>query len=70
MTPAQYRAAIRTLGLSQEAAGVALGYSPRSGQRFAASGPPAAVAALVRLLVAGKISLDDVAGAIRPSDRR
>jgi hypothetical protein len=35
MTPKQYKAAIEKLGISQEAAGVFFGYSPRQGQRWA-----------------------------------
>ena len=35
MTPTQYRAAIKALGLSQERAGVWLGISPRTSQGYA-----------------------------------
>lgn len=51
MTPKQYKAAIETLGLSQEAAGEWLGQSPRTGQNYAAKGPPEPVAMLLRLIL-------------------
>lgn len=70
MDAEQYRRALAQLALSQEAAGVEFGSSPRSGQRWAAEGPPASVAILVRLLLARKISLEDVAAALRPGDRK
>lgn len=35
MTPNQYKAAIESLGLTQEGAGIFFGYSPRQGQRWA-----------------------------------
>lgn len=63
MTPRQYRAAIARLGLSQEAAGELLGASGRSGQNWAAKGPPPAEAILLRLMLAGKITQEDVEGA-------
>ena len=46
MTPDQYRAAIASLGLSQQAAGRWLGLSPKTAQNYAKLGPsgPAAVA--------------------------
>jgi hypothetical protein len=46
MTPAEYRAALATLGLSQQAAGRWLGVSPKTAQNYAKLGPsgPAAVA--------------------------
>jgi hypothetical protein len=46
MTPAEYRAALSTLGLSQQAAGRWLMVSPKTAQNYAKLGPsgPAAVA--------------------------
>lgn len=46
MTPAEYRAALSILGLSQLAAGRWLGVSPKTAQNYANKGPsgPAAVA--------------------------
>jgi hypothetical protein len=46
MTPDQYRAAIASLGLSQQAAGRWLMVSPKTAQNYAKLGPsgPAAVA--------------------------
>ena len=39
MTPAEYRAALSTLGLSQLAAGRWLGVSNKTAQRYATDGP-------------------------------
>jgi len=39
MTPAEYRTALTTLGLSQLAAGRWLGVSPKTAQRYASDGP-------------------------------
>jgi hypothetical protein len=39
MTPDQYRAAIASLGLSQQAAGRWLGVSPKTAQNYAKLGP-------------------------------
>jgi DNA-binding transcriptional regulator YiaG len=60
MTPKQYKAAIDKLGLSQERAGVWLGVSKRTGQNYAAKGPPEAVAKLLRLVLRLKLNPDDV----------
>ena len=56
MTAAEYRAAIAALGLTQESAAALFGAVGRTGQRWARSGPPLAVA---MLLVAG-FSYDDL----------
>jgi hypothetical protein len=56
VTSKQYREAIAKLGLSQEAAGKWLGVSGRTGQNYAAKGPPEAAAKLIRLMV--KLGLD------------
>lgn len=60
MSPTQYKAAIKTLGLSQEAAGAWLGVSLRTSQNYAAKGPPEPVAKLLRLCVKLKLSPEDV----------
>jgi hypothetical protein len=61
MTPTQYRTAIAKLGLSQEAAGVFMGRSPRQGQRWAAGDPiPESVAKLLRLMVRLELKPSDV----------
>ena len=59
MTPSQYKTAIKALGLSQEKAGVWLGVSKRTGQNYAAKGPPEPVAKLLRLMIRLELSPDD-----------
>lgn len=62
MTPIQYKAAIRALGLSQERAGGWLGISPRASQGYALGEYPVPepVAKLLRLCVRLKLSPEDV----------
>lgn len=60
MTPTQYKAAIKVLGLSQERAGEWLGVSPRTSQNYAAKGPPEPVAKLLRLMLRLKLHPDQV----------
>jgi hypothetical protein len=60
MTPKQYRTAIEQLGLSQEKAGLWLGVSRRTGQNYAAKGPPEAVAKLLRLVIKLELRPEDV----------
>lgn len=48
MTPAEYRAALSALGLSQLAAGRWLGVSPKTSQRYATAGPTETAARLIR----------------------
>jgi hypothetical protein len=60
LTPKQYKAAIKALGLSQEGSGVWLGVSKRTGQNYAAKGPSEPVAKLLRLCIKLKLSPDDV----------
>lgn len=48
MTPAEYKAALSTLGLSQQAAGRWLGVSPRTAQTYASKGPSKSAALAVR----------------------
>lgn len=47
MTPATYRTALATLGLSQLAAGRWLGVSKATAQRYATSGPSSMAAKLI-----------------------
>lgn len=60
MTPKQYKAAIEKLNLSQERAGVWLGVSKRTGQNYAAKGPPEPVAKLLRLVIRLELNPEDV----------
>jgi DNA-binding transcriptional regulator YiaG len=60
MTPKQYKTIIEQLGLSQERAGEWLGVSARTGQNYAAKGPPEPVAKLLRLMVRLKLNPEDV----------
>jgi len=60
MTPTQYKAAIKSLGLNQEEAGEWLGVSARTGQNYAAKGPPEPVAKLLRLCIKLKLKPEDV----------
>jgi len=62
MTPAQYRRAIATLGLSQEAAGIFMGRSPRVGQSWALGehAIPESVAMLLRLMIKLELKPEDV----------
>ena len=55
MTPLEYRTALTTLGLTQQAAGRWLRVSPKTAQNYAKHGPsgPAAVAVEMRLALAG-----------------
>lgn len=52
MTPAEYRAALATLGLSQLAAGRWLGVSPKTAQNYATKGPSGPAARAVGMAVA------------------
>lgn len=62
MTPNQYRAAIKALGLSQERAGVWLGISPRASQGYALGEHdiPEPTAMLLRLMIKLKLNPEDV----------
>ena len=60
VTPGQYRKIIKSFGLSQEDAGVWLGVSKRTGQNYAAKGPPLAVGKLLRLMVRFGVKPDEV----------
>jgi hypothetical protein len=62
MSAFEFRLAIQILGLSQEKAGVWCGYSPRSGQRWAAGHAkvPIAVTHLLRMMVRHRYTIVDV----------
>lgn len=62
MTPTQYKAAIKALGLSQERSGVWLGLSKRMGQGYATGEYtiPEPVSKLLRLCVKLKLKPEDV----------
>lgn len=60
MSPKQYKAIIDALGLTQEGAGEWLGVSARTGQNYAAKGPPEPVAKLLRLMIRLKLKPEDV----------
>lgn len=51
MTPAEYRAALTELGLSQLAAGRWLGVSPKTAQNYASVGPSGPAARAIRLVL-------------------
>ncbi len=63
MKPATYRKAIKRLGLSQVRAGKLVGRDGRTGQRWAATGPPPEVAIIFELLLSGKVTVPDVEAA-------
>lgn len=61
MTPKQFNTTIQKLGLSQVGAAKLLGISDRTARRYAAKGEvPEPTAKLLRLAIAGKISLTDI----------
>lgn len=65
MTANQFRAALSRLDLSQAGAANLVGADPRTGRRWALGERqvPECVAILLRLLLAGKITIEDVDGA-------
>lgn len=65
MTANQFRTALSRLGLSQAGAANLVGADPRTGRRWALGERqvPECVAILLRLLVAGKITIEDIDGA-------
>lgn len=67
MTAKQFQAAIDRLGLSQVGAARLVGADPRTARYWAAGdrGVPECVAILLRLLVVGKITVEDVNAARR-----
>lgn len=62
MTSNQYRAALKTLDLSQHRAAALLGLAPRTSAGYALGEYPVppTVATLLRLLVKGKITPQDI----------
>ena len=64
MTPTQYRNALAALDLTQGEAAELLDYSLRTSNAYASGEMtvPLPIAVLLRLLVAGKIRLEDVRG--------
>ena len=67
MTANQYRAALSRLGLTQVAAARLFGVNAATSRRWAAGGVSGATVILLRLLLAGKITPDDIASAARGS---
>lgn len=65
MTANQFRAALGRLDLSQAGAANLVGADPRTGRRWALGERqvPQCVAILLRLLMSGKITVDDINGA-------
>lgn len=60
MTSDQYKKALERLGMTQEQAGEWLGVSGRTGQNYAAKGPPQVVAMLLRLMLKLNLQPEDV----------
>lgn len=60
MTPNQYRAAIAKLGLSQVGAARLFGVNDVTSRRWAKSGVSGTVVILLRLMLAGRITVEDV----------
>jgi DNA-binding transcriptional regulator YiaG len=71
MTPNQYRKAIEQLGLSQVRAARLLGVDPRTSRRWALEerSIPKHAAILLRLLLAGKITMADIEAARQDSEK-
>lgn len=61
MTPAQYRAALKTLDITIVGAATYFGGSRRQAQRIAAEGPvPKLVEKVIKFLIDGKLSKEDL----------
>ena len=60
MTRNEYRKAIAIVGLSQLGAARFFKAGPRTGQRWAAKSPPNGIALCLRLMLALKLSANDV----------
>jgi len=62
VTAKQFQAAIDRLGLSQVGAAKLVGADPRTARRWALGerSVPESVAIILRLMLAGKISVDDI----------
>jgi hypothetical protein len=64
MTPSQYKAAIKALGLSQQRAGDWLGIGRRTSQSYALGETriPEPVAKLLRIMIKLKLNPDEIEG--------
>ena len=62
MTPRQFKAAIRALGLSQGQAARLCGYYPGTAKKWAGGGRkvPAPVAIILRLMLAGELTVEQL----------
>lgn len=60
MTPIQYRAALAKLNLTQVGAARLLGVNEATSRRWARFGVTGTAATVLRLLIDGKISVDDL----------
>ena len=62
MTPRQFKAAIRALGLSQGHAARLCGYYPGTAKKWASGGRkvPAPVAIILRLMLAGELTIEQL----------
>jgi hypothetical protein len=69
MTPEQYKELIRRFGLTQQEAGTFFGRCRRSGQYWAAKGPPPMVAMLLRVMDMLKMPPEEVESILRHSSR-
>jgi hypothetical protein len=56
MTPTEYRAALKSLGLTQTGAAAFMGVHPVTGRRWASDGPPPPVAKFLRLMLVLKFT--------------
>jgi hypothetical protein len=59
MTPQEYRAALSTLGLSQQAAGRWLMVSPKTAQNYAKLGPSGPAAVAIRMALQHGLTRQD-----------
>jgi len=57
----QYQSALDRLDLNQVEASRIFGADARTSRRWRKDGPPAAIAALLRLALAGKVTIDEIA---------
>ena len=60
MTANQYRAALAKLNLTQVGAARLFGVNEATSRRWAASGVEGTVVILIRLMLAGKVTADDI----------
>ncbi len=62
MTAKQFQASIDRLGLSQVRAAKLFRADPRTARRWARGSVPETVAILIRLMLSGKLTADDIRG--------